>query len=337
MSEAASSSPIGVLVLGATGKQGAGVCDALIALGNRFTVYGMSRSAKGGAAKKLAAKGVRIVEGDMTSRNSIEAALKTTHAKYMFILTLMTTKAGEIAAGKAAIDASIAASLEFVVFSSVADADVCYDNIDHFKSKFEIEKLIKASGLRHAILRPVAFLDNFDDPVNNPLKRGFVSGIWRGDLRVKFVACHDIGKAAAKVFADPAAFEKRTITCVSCDVTGHELAAALTAASGEKCRFKQVLPAWLVRILMPEMGHMITYFEEMGYSCTEKDMAEFKQLVPDAVSPEGFFRLKGEWANGEKFGSRPAPSRSLGSSLVTAAAVVAIAGAAYYLFEKSKK
>lgn len=299
-----------VLVLGATGKQGSAVCDALLAE-KTFVVHGMTRSATSSGAKKLEAKGALMVEGDMASQESIEAAIKRTSSKFLYIVTLMGTKESEIKAGKAAIDAAVACSLDFVVFTSVADADVCYDNVTHFKSKLEIENYLKATSLSYSILRPVAFLDNFDDPVNyNPLTRGSVKSMWRSDLKVKMVSCRDIGKAAAQMFLDPAKSTGKTITCVSCDVTGDEVAAALTKVSSEPCKYSMAMPFWVTKLFFPDLARMVTYFEEKGYSCTAEDIVEFKKLVPDAQDPEAFFTMRGRWANGEAFGSTPVSSTS---------------------------
>jgi uncharacterized protein YbjT (DUF2867 family) len=299
---------IDVLVLGATGKQGSYVCDALLAE-KKFVVHGLTRDAKSSGAKKLEDKGGHPVEGDVASQESIESALKATKATYMYIVTLMGTKESEIAAGKAAIDAAVACSLDFVVFTSVADADVCYDNVTHFKSKLEIENYLKTTTLKYAILRPVAFLDNFDDPVNyNPLTRGSVKGFLRADIKCKLVACKDIGKAAAQMFLDPEKYNGKTVTCVSCDVDGEELAAALSSASSEPCKYSIGVPKLAMRFFFPDLYRMTIYLEEKGYSCTADDIAEFKKIVPDALDAEGFFKMKGRWANGEEFGSVPAPS-----------------------------
>mmetsp|Transcript_7676 Transcript_7676/g.11149 ORF Transcript_7676/g.11149 Transcript_7676/m.11149 type:complete len:313 (+) Transcript_7676:283-1221(+) len=305
-----------VLVLGATGKQGSWVCDALLAE-KKFAVYGMTRSATSSGAKKLEGKGAHVVEGDMASQESIESAIKSTQSKYLYILTLVGTKESEIKAGKAAIDAAVACSIEFVVFTSVADADVCYDNVTHFKSKLEIENYLKTTTLNYSILRPVAFLDNFDDPVNyNPLTRGCVKSMWHGDVKVKMVSCRDTGKAAAQMFLHPEEYKGKTITCVSCDVTGEEVASALSTVSSEPCKYSMAMPFWVTRILFPDVARMVTYLEEKGYSCTDQDIAEFKKIVPDAQDPEAFFIMKGRWSNGEAFGSVPVASSSKSCSVM---------------------
>jgi uncharacterized protein YbjT (DUF2867 family) len=227
----------------------------------------------------------------------------------MFILTLMGTKDSEIAAGKAAIDAAVACSLDYVIFTSVADCDVCYDNITHFKSKLEIENYLKSTSLKYTILRPVSFLDNFDDPsVSNPLTRGSVKGLVPAGVKLRMVACQDIGKAATQMFLDQEKYSGKTITCVSCDASGEEVAAILSSVSSEPCKYSMVMPKWAMRIFVPDLARMTKYLEEKGLSANADNIAEFKTIVPDALDVEGFFKLKGRWANGEEFGSVPAPN-----------------------------
>lgn len=49
-------------------------------------------------------------------------------------------------------------SLPFLVFSSVSDATpTC--GIPHFETKAKVEEALKTSGLRHAVVAPVAFAD----------------------------------------------------------------------------------------------------------------------------------------------------------------------------------
>jgi uncharacterized protein YbjT (DUF2867 family) len=268
-----------ILVLCATGKQGSSVCEAL-ASDIRFIVHGLTRNTKKNTARKIENMGVHLVEGDVNSQKSIEAALKATSAKHMFLVTLMGTRASEVAAGKAAIDAATNCGVEFIVYSSVADADNCHENVAHFKAKLDIENYLKSTPIKYGILRPVAFLDIYDDvSIYNPLTRGSIKGLFRSDLKVKHVACRDVGKAAACIFSDPNKFSGRTINCVSCDVSGQDLAKALTSASGELCSYS-VADEGQMSVMITELGQMISYFEEKGgYSCTDEDIAEFKKVA----------------------------------------------------------
>ena len=71
-----------------------------------------------------------------------------------FTTLMQPTRAKEAAHGVCIVDACKASSqtVTHVVFSSVADADKAPDAVAHFKSKFDIENHLKASGLAFSIL-----------------------------------------------------------------------------------------------------------------------------------------------------------------------------------------
>jgi uncharacterized protein YbjT (DUF2867 family) len=62
-----------ILVTGATGKQGGACLSALLARPGAYELYALTRSARSPAAQKLAARGVRIVEGNMDAPGAVLA------------------------------------------------------------------------------------------------------------------------------------------------------------------------------------------------------------------------------------------------------------------------
>ena len=134
----------------------------------------------GRSISQLEQKGVVPVIGNYTDKASLNEAFKKSRAKMLFLITdfFLAAKGNylvEINQGMMAIDVAKENGCEFVVFCSVADCDIAPHDVLHFRSKFQIEKYLDASGLNYGILRPVAFLDNLDDPANyNPLVEGTV-------------------------------------------------------------------------------------------------------------------------------------------------------------------
>jgi len=200
------------------------------------------------------------------------------------------------------VDACVKAGVEHVVFSSVADVDKCPDNIDHFKSKAEIEQHMKSTSLQYSILRPVAFLDNFADAKMNPLKKGALKFLTNAETKVKFVACRDIGKAAAVILSNPSAWIGKELDCASCEVSGQEAAAILSEVSGVKCTYSTMLPRFIFKFLMGELERMVCYWEKEGYSSS---IEEFLKVVPDALGVKEYFQTVGKWSSGEDFGAEP--------------------------------
>ena len=134
------STQINVLVVGATGKQGFPVCKQLIAAKN-FKVFGTTRDPS--KDTKLAGLGATAVACNFGDKVSIENALKTSKAEYVFFLTdfygaAKLNKQNEINHGKIIIDACKSHGVNHIVFSSVIHADKCPEKVMHFVSKLEI-------------------------------------------------------------------------------------------------------------------------------------------------------------------------------------------------------
>mmetsp|Transcript_1997 Transcript_1997/g.3520 ORF Transcript_1997/g.3520 Transcript_1997/m.3520 type:complete len:312 (-) Transcript_1997:185-1120(-) len=294
-----------VLVVGATGRIGSEVCKSLLRTAGT-NVFGTTRSVP---SKKLAGMGVKPVKFAFGDKESAVQAIKTSKASSVFFVTdyfVAAKKSGkvEIEQGCTLVDACKECNVDHVVFSSVADCDKVPENVDHFRTKYDIEEYLKASGLSYSILRPVAFFENLHDPANhNPLKKGSVKGLWDSNLKLKMVSCHDIGRAAAIMLQNPGEWNGKTLDCASCEVDGKELAAGLTEASGVPCTYKKAIPSFIQWVIMRGHYHMVKYFENPGYSSS---VEAFRAVVPDAFGPKEFFTYLGQWGNGEKF----TPSKS---------------------------
>jgi len=289
-----------ILVVGSTGNVGTQVCKQLVEAG--FSVFGTTRNPE---SKKLSAINVQAVEFQYGDRGSIDAAIAASKAGMVFFIVDFFGAAGgkpevEVEHGKIIVDACVTAGINHVVFSSVANADDCPDAVKHFHSKEVIENYMREQeSLSFSILRPVTFFENLDNPVMyNPLTKGSVKMLWRHDLKVKHVGCADIAKAAVVMFKDPRAWKGKTLDCVSCEVTGDEIASALSQASGVRCTYKVLIPSFIMRLAMRDLYNMVAFFENPGYSSS---VEEFKAVVPDAQSPLDFFQAKGQWGNGEPF------------------------------------
>lgn len=73
-----------ILIVGATGQQGGGVVDALLATKtHNDEIYALSRNKSSPAARALTARGVHIVEGDLEDKASLERALYGCNSAYL--------------------------------------------------------------------------------------------------------------------------------------------------------------------------------------------------------------------------------------------------------------
>lgn len=92
------------------------------------------------------------------------------------------------------IEAAQAVRLPYLVYTSVSDATVdC--GVPHFETKAMVEIALNGSGLRHAVIAPTGFYDNF--PRKSSMASFFGMGLFDAGLHgapLQMVAVDDIGK-----------------------------------------------------------------------------------------------------------------------------------------------
>lgn len=247
-----------VLVLCATGKLGGGVAAGLKSLG--LDVYGTTRSA--GGAASLERKGIHPIVANYVVRGDVDRALRESGASVLVFLTDFFLAAGhkagvEAAQGCMMVDAAKAAGIQHAIFLSVGDADLfdARPQVKHIHAKMKVEAHLKASGLRHSILRPVAFFENLDDAANwNPLKKGSVKFLTA--CPTFLVSTFDVGLAAGAMIQAPEAWSGKTLECASSKETIQEVAAALQRVSGVPVKGGLAMPMCLRSLFLSDLHHM---------------------------------------------------------------------------------
>ena len=111
-----------ILVVGATGQQGGAVVDALS--GSDIEVFGLTRNTGSEKAKTLMAKGVKLITGDLTDKESLKAILGQFDSIFLVTTPFEKGVENEVIQGVNLIDAAIEADIDHIVFSSVADANI---------------------------------------------------------------------------------------------------------------------------------------------------------------------------------------------------------------------
>lgn len=335
------------------GKQGRATIQALQDKGVQ-SIVATSRNPESSSSKKLVDKFdavKKVLPVNLNDPESVIKAVQDSNATRIWFTTdwysipSPKTREKEFLTGKAVIDAILAVLddkttvIDHVVYSSVGDANNVPETIEHFWSKADVEEYMKKSfestSTSWAIIRPVAFFDNIDDPGNyNPLSKGSVKFLAKPDCRTKFIATEDIGKGSAALLMDPKKYAGKTIEAAGGAHTGTELAAILTEVSGVPCTYGIALPRWALWLLMADLYHMTEWFESDGYTA---DIDKFKEVVPDAMDATAWFKAKGQWADGTKFGEEGSSSKDKSVVSKTAMVVVPlVAVAAAYFVAKRK-
>ncbi|KAK0707973.1 hypothetical protein B0H67DRAFT_495474 [Lasiosphaeris hirsuta] len=287
--------PKGLLITGATGKQGGAVIDALLDLdedGSQFTLLAATRDASSNSAKRLAAKSpngnIKLVQGNLDDVLALLDEAKRVNGgnpiwgifSVQVSLGPGVTVEGEIAQGKSLIDGAIEAGVKHFVYSSVERGGdtASWSNatpIPHFQSKYQIEQHLRtatAAGERGAapmgwtILRPVAFMDNLAPGMPTKV---FLAALHNylgdRDKSLWWVATADIGVFAAKAFSKPSEWNHRAVGLAGDELTMEQLSAAFARATGSPAPISYWFLGSALTYAVEEMGLMIGWFASDGY------------------------------------------------------------------------
>jgi uncharacterized protein YbjT (DUF2867 family) len=291
-----------VLVVAATGKTGLNIVRALVEKG--FDVYGTSRSQRG--ADKLKSKGATGLVANYCVKADLQRCFTESGAKLVFLVTDFKGAAKnnadvEIEQGTMMFDVAIAAKCEHIIFQSVARSGDFSDKVRHIVTKRVLETRLKeacSDSTPYTILQPTCFFENFNDSINwNPLKKGTLKFL--STAKVQWCATYDIGRAAAAVLANPAAWKGKSIPIVGWEGNVFDAAAALEKVSGVRTKGKLAMPICARSLFLNDLHLMCCHFENPDMKFVDS-IDDFKKIVPDAFTPEDWFTDLGAYANGEK-------------------------------------
>ena len=251
-----------VLVTGATGRQGGAVIRHM--LGKGWKLRALTRSPNSRAAQELTRQGVEVVQGDLEDPASLERATRGVHGVYSVQDFWSVGAKREVAQGKNLAEAAKKAGVEHFVYSSVGGAER-NSGIDHWESKWEIEKHIRKVGLPATILRPAAFMENYYiDQVEIGILKGKLADPIRADKPYQTIASEDIGAFAALAFERASEFIGLELEIAGSELTNPEAAQVFSRVLGKPVKF-QKLPMPMVRLVLgKEFYQMFRWFRLQG-------------------------------------------------------------------------
>ncbi|GEM35358.1 NmrA family transcriptional regulator [Nocardia neocaledoniensis NBRC 108232] len=274
------SSALPVLITGATGKQGGATARKLLADGH--PVRALVRDPAAPAARALAEAGARLTIGDFDDPASLRTAAAGTRAVFLIppaeYRSAGWTAGDEARRGIAMVEAARAAGVEQIVFSGIATMGAA-DSWGQ-DGKRRIEDAIHASGLRHTLLRPVRFMENYlleGSPVDGVRANGEHPHLFPADRPLQMIALADIAAFAALALADPEAWHGRALELASDAVTPVAAAAAISAATGREIRYREISEAE-AEAIGPQLGNTWRLIRESGG--WQADLPALRQLYP---------------------------------------------------------
>jgi uncharacterized protein YbjT (DUF2867 family) len=281
-----------IVVTGATGKQGGAVARSLLDRG--FRIRALTRNPQKPEAQALADRGAEVVQGDMEEdRSAMERALEGAYGVFSVQNYWETGYDGEVQQGKTVADAAKAAGVEHFVYSSVGSAHR-QTGIPHFESKWEIEEHVRQIGLPYTILRPTAFMQNWEW-TREMILGGTLAQPFDPDKPFQQVAVEDIGAFAAIAFENPDRWIGREEDLAGDEQSMTEIADTFSRVIGREVSYYQVPWDQFEEQIGEEGTLNFRWINDVGY---EADIAALRQEYPELTSFERYLRTHG-WEGAE--------------------------------------
>jgi uncharacterized protein YbjT (DUF2867 family) len=270
-----------ILVTGATGRQGGAVLRHLQTRG--FTVRALTRDPNAETARALVGHGTEVVRGDFNDPASLSQPLDGADG----VFSIQPHGEAEVRQGNSLIDAIKRTRVSHVVYSSVAAANR-KTGIPHFESKYQIEERLRGTGLRHTILRPVFFMENWLG-MRDRIEAGEIGLPLKPETRLQMVAVDDIGAFAALAFERAKHWDARAVELAGDELSMSELTQAFTRMSGRDVRYVQTPWDEFEKQTGPEMTMMWRWFEDIGFHV---DTSALRQEYANLTSFDRWLNVK---------------------------------------------
>jgi len=146
-----------ILVTGGTGFVGPKIVHALRA--EEKPVRALVRDPSSSSARRLSAWGCELVQGDATDPESLRRATEGADA-VVHLIALIAGKPKEFervmsqGTGDLVTAAKEAGVSRFVLMSALGTTEESKDLVPYYRSKWDMEQTVKASGIEHVIFRP---------------------------------------------------------------------------------------------------------------------------------------------------------------------------------------
>jgi uncharacterized protein YbjT (DUF2867 family) len=290
-----------IAVVGATGAQGGGLARAILRdKSGGFSARALTRKVESDNAKELAKLGAEVVAADLDDQASVERAFRGAYAA--FCVTNFWehfSPEREYTQAVAMAKAAKAAGVKHVIWSTLEDtrrwvplSDTRMPTlmgkykVPHFDAKGEADKVFLELAPTTCLLTSF-YWENFiyfgAGPKPGP--DGKLALTYpMADKKLPGIAVADIGKCAYTIFKRGDEFIGKTVAISGEQLTGAQMAAALTRALGQEVRYNDVPPEVYRGFGFPgadDMGNMFQFkrdFQEVF--CGPRDPALARSLNP---------------------------------------------------------
>ncbi|AKU99212.1 hypothetical protein AKJ09_05876 [Labilithrix luteola] len=269
-----------------------------------YGVRALTRNRESSAAQTLLGAGMELVEGSMEDAPFLQQAMRGIHG----VVSIQTAEGypgtppgygpqDEIRLGTNVAEAAARAGVSHFVYLSVGGAER-KTGIRNWDSKWIIEERIRALSLPATILRPVSFMENFTG-TRLGIQTGKLATVLRPDTREQLIALRDVAVFVGLAFDQPERFMNVALEIAGDALTGPEVVAALSRASGRDIRYEHVgLDTFAPALDAPASDHARTesfmnavrWFNDEGYRA---DIPALRAIHPELMTFERWLARHG--------------------------------------------
>jgi uncharacterized protein YbjT (DUF2867 family) len=297
-----------IAVVGATGAQGGGMARAILAdPKGGFAARALTRKPDSDKAQALAKQGAEVVAVDLDDVESLKKAFKGAYGA--FCVTNYWehfSPEKEFAQVRNMAEAAKAAGVRHVIWSTLEDTRKWVplsDNrmptlqgkykVPHFDAKGEADEEFKKAGVPTTWLLTSFYWDNFIYFGSGP-KRGpdgkLAITFPMNDKKLPAIAVEDIGKCAYGIFKHGSEFIGKKVGISGEQLTGAQLAAAMSKALGQEVRYNSVTPDVYRSFGFPgadDLGNMFQFKRDFNeYYCGARSPEFARSLNPELLNFE---------------------------------------------------
>lgn len=291
-----------ITVFGATGAQGGGVARAILGdPHSEFTVRAVTRDKSSDKAEALRQMGAEVVEADIDDPESMRRALEGAYGAYFVTFFWNHFSAEkETAEARNMAEAARSAGLKHVIWSTLEDTRKYVPlesdqmptlhgkyKVPHFDGKGEADHFFTDLQVPTTFLRASFYWDNLiyfgSGPKKGPDGKLYLT-FPLDNAKMAGIASEDIGKCAYGIFKRPDLIGK-TVGIAGEHLSGEEMAAALSRATGQEIIYNNVTPDTFRSFDFPgadDLGNMFQFYRDFEQECNSvRDVSFSRQLNPE--------------------------------------------------------